>query len=143
MKENPLLEYAASNWGHHAYGNAEEFCKEIVLEFLEKKLNVALASQVLFSMNRWQLKHGHNFAKDISGMHLLAYFGLEMIMLYWLQKGARADMLDSDGHSPLWYASRYGQDRVVQRLLTVQHVDVNLINPHGQTPLLYCAFGKD
>lgn len=142
MKENPLLEYAASNWGHHAYGNAEEFCKEIVLEFLEKKLNVVLASQVLFSMNRW--RWNHNFAKDISGMHLLAYFGLEMIMLYCLQKGARADMLDSYGHSPLWYASRYGQDGVVQRLLAVQHnVDVNLINSHGQTPPLYCAFGKD
>jgi hypothetical protein len=72
-----LLEYAAQHWGHHACGQAEETCKDMVLDFLQDNAKVTCASQVMLAGAGFQFsEYSQRFPKDFLGMHLLAFFGL-------------------------------------------------------------------
>jgi hypothetical protein len=72
LHRNPLLDYTASNWGHHAHGEGEESSMDLVLQFLQRESSVACASQVLLCRDPWLFKP----TIEISRMHLLSFFGL-------------------------------------------------------------------
>jgi ankyrin repeat protein len=142
LEESPFLLYAASYWGYHARGQVEETGKEMVLTFLEKMPNVACASQVLLTgRERWRsFGYSQRFPKDFSAMHLLALFGLDTIMCYWLENGARADTADGWHRTPLSYAAENGCEAVVKVLAAQDGIDLNSQDLHGQrSPLSFAA----
>jgi hypothetical protein len=83
LHTNPVLDYATSNWGHHARGEAEETSMVLILQFLRKEPNVACASQVLLCRGPWFF----DSARQISGMHLLSLFGFQKAMCCYLKSG--------------------------------------------------------
>ena len=49
------------------------------------------------------------------------------------------DIPDTDGNTPLWWASRHGYTDIVQILLATKAVNVNVQGQYGETPLFTAA----
>ncbi|KAH0538022.1 hypothetical protein FGG08_005383 [Glutinoglossum americanum] len=119
LQQNPLLEYAALNWGYHAHGDIEQTIKDLALKFLTDDPKVL---------------------KQLSGMHLVAYFGLKDIMTGLLEMGKVTNLKDDYyGRTPLSWAVGNGHEAVVRLLAEREGIDVDSEDSNGQTPLLWAA----
>jgi hypothetical protein len=120
LLENPLYDYASQNWGHHA---REGFVLiPEVIAFLERKPQVEASSQALFAAeHRLELvNYSQKFPKQMTGLHLAAYFGVEPAVKLLLEKGAdiaAAVVAEYGGQTPLHFASGNGHVKVVKLLL--------------------------
>lgn len=135
LRLNPLYEYAAQNWAHHAStGSIEE--DELILAFLQSDAAVSASSQVLLSIFRTYHKYGKWQPSEIRGVHLAAYFGLVKSMTALLKKGHHPDSKVSSGSwTPLSWAVVNGHEAMVELLLATAGVNVNLKDSLGETPL--------
>ncbi len=128
LRSNQLYRYAATNWGCHAY-EASTLCQE-VLTFLECDTKVEASSQALltsdrgyrrskqdfplprgygvssqdFPFNRRYSGYSQNFPRQIQGLHLAAYFGLETTANALIKRTQFLDSRDSYGRTPLFWA---------------------------------------
>jgi ankyrin repeat protein len=62
-------------------------------------------------------KYSQEFPKGITGLHLVAYFGIEPAVRLLLEKGANVNAADRRGRTPLLRASRNGHIDIVKLLL--------------------------
>lgn len=130
-----FYDYAAQNWGYHAYA-ASKKVEQIILKFLKEESKVASAAQAMIALNcRWG-------GSRVTGVHLAAYFGLTDALRTLLQNGQGPDLKDSHGRTPLSYAAENGHKAVVELLLE-NRVNANSKAtgdyPAGRTPLLFAA----
>jgi hypothetical protein len=141
LQSNNLYDYAAHNWGHHAR-EASTLCQGIT-EFLQKQGQVEGSSQALMAVKQWPGHTGYSEAipREMTGLHLAAYFGVKAILQLLLEKGAAVDAADSTGRTPLHQASKNGHVDVV-KLLLEKGAAVDAANSYGETPLyLASAYG--
>ncbi|KAH8650295.1 hypothetical protein BGZ60DRAFT_389194, partial [Tricladium varicosporioides] len=156
LQLNMLYDYAAHNWGHHAR-EASTSCQGVI-EFLQKQAQVEASSQALFAKKtsqRFRRRSGvfarysqrftgysQRFPRDMTGLHLAAYFGLGAIfqpLLAIAQFHVDVDSNDTYGRTPLSYAAKNGHEGVVKLLLATEKVDVNSKDSDGRTPLSWAA----
>jgi hypothetical protein len=137
LQSNKLYDYAAHNWGHHAR-KASMLTPEVT-SFLETKAQAEAASQALMAEKGW-LGHvdSRDFPKQMTGLHLAAYFGVKDAVGYLLRSNI-PEPKDSYSRTPLLYAAKNGHEAVVQFLLATRKVDVDLKDNRGRTPLSYAA----
>ncbi|KAJ2988192.1 hypothetical protein NUW58_g4110 [Xylaria curta] len=135
---NPLYDYAAQNWGHHARETWS--LSEEIMGFLKGDANVEASSQALIAVKRyqWHTKYSQQVPREMTGLHLAAYFGVEKAAKALLVRHS-PDFTDSSGQTPLSYAAANGHKDVVQLLLATGGVDVNCTDSYGGTPLSYAA----
>jgi len=129
LESNPLYNYAAHNWGHHAR-QALTLCEEVV-NFLECEVKVEGASQALMAVNQWSSNsyYSQRCPRQMTGMHLAAYFrGREAINV--MLGSQYLDSEDSHGRTPLWLAAENGHEKVFELLLG-KGADVN-VNAQGE-----------
>ncbi|UKZ51788.1 hypothetical protein TrVGV298_005552 [Trichoderma virens] len=139
LQSNSLYHYAAHNWGHHAR-DASTIYQEVI-DFLESEEKVKASGQALMEM---------------TGLHLAAYFGIEKVVAYLLQKGddhpdstdllldKGADLESKDnesGRTPLSWAVAGGHTATVQLLLDKGADLESKDNEPGRTPLSWAAAG--
>ena len=129
-----LYQYASQNWGYHT-GAASVVVSE-VNSFLERKAQVEASIQPLLAIKRHSSDFGYSqrFPKNMTGLHLVAYFGVTAIVELLLEEGAEIDLTASDGQTPLHQASKNGHIEVAQLLLE-KGADVNATDRGGLTPL--------
>jgi ankyrin repeat protein len=137
-----LYKYAAQNWGHHArkvFTFGQELSQAAV-DFLESKAKVEASSQALLAIKRysWLSDCSQEFPRQMTGLHLTAYFGVDRAMNILLEKGLKADSKDSYGWTPLSYAAGNGHEAIV-KLLLEKGAAIDLKNRYSDTPLLYAA----
>ncbi|KAH9208093.1 hypothetical protein DL95DRAFT_415087 [Leptodontidium sp. 2 PMI_412] len=79
LQFSKLYDYAAHNWGHHAR-EASTLILEVI-SFLERKAQLGASSQGFLAKKRHSLdtKYSQKFPKDITGLHLAAFFGVEAV----------------------------------------------------------------
>jgi ankyrin repeat protein len=123
FQQNTLFGYAAQNWAYHIQ-DAQQGAIDLALEFLMDDGKVWTSSQVLFA---------YHCPQQFCGMHLVAYFGLNNIMMRLLEK-KDPDTRDTNGRTPLSYAAEKGNALVVDLLLKYD-VDLNVKCGDGRTPL--------
>jgi Ankyrin repeats (3 copies)/Ankyrin repeat len=142
LQVNKLYDYAAHNWGYHAR-EASVLIPEVV-SFLKRKTQLEASSQGLLAKKMYSLdtKYSQRFPKDIQGLHLVAYFGVEAVVKQLLEKGADVNIATSDGRTPLHEASRIGNVEVV-KLLLEKGADVNTAKNDGSTPLHEASRGDN
>lgn len=136
LSSNKLYNYASHSWGRHAC-KASHLPPE-VLDFLECQAKVEASVQaVMVSTSRRRPAHySQRIPREMTGMHLAAYFGVEEAMQHLSSDGV--NLKDSYGRTPLSYAAANGHEAVVMQLL-VEGADPELTDNRGKTPLSWAA----
>ena len=138
IQQNPLYDYAAQNWGHHARAAVTKL-DQLSLDLLESDAKVSASSQTLV-VSKHYLGHNYYEAKQITALHLTAYFGLNEATSTLLRHGRRPDLKDSYGRTPLSWAAENGHDGVVKLLLETGKVNADSKDvTFGRTPLIWAA----
>jgi ankyrin repeat protein len=138
LQINKLYDYAAHNWGHHAR-EASITCQG-VLEFLKKQAQVEASSQALIAVKQWSRQTGYSqqFPKQMTGLHLTAYFGVDEAVIDLLG-GNSPDSKDTHSRTPLSWAAERGHEGVVTLLLATEKADADSKDSDGRTPLSWAA----
>ncbi|KAH6962425.1 hypothetical protein BKA56DRAFT_622975 [Ilyonectria sp. MPI-CAGE-AT-0026] len=105
-----LYEYAATQWGHHA--REASVSSEPIMNFLQNPGNVNANIQALLQPS----------PREVSGLHLAAHFGLSHVTDAILAAGIHPNCIDSNGHTPLWWAVREDRVSAVKNSLIQQDV---------------------
>ncbi|KAK4079824.1 hypothetical protein Trihar35433_929 [Trichoderma harzianum] len=142
LNSNPLYHYAAHNWGNHA--RAAATISQQVIDLLECKAKMEAASQILMAVR--PLKSSdllsrfiERIPRELTRLHLAAYFGVETAVGHFLRKGDNPDLKDTYGRTPLSWAAENGHAAVVALLLKTGQVDAGSEDKWNQTPLLYAS----
>ncbi|XDG04305.1 hypothetical protein ABKA04_003920 [Annulohypoxylon sp. FPYF3050] len=140
LRSNQLYEYAAQNWGHHVRAAHIEV-ERLVLDFLQTESKISGSSQAMMATRDCRY---HGYSQDVprqmTGVHLAAYFGLRDTVAALLKNGNEPDSPDTHHRTPLSYAAERGNETVVELLLKE-----NSVNPdskdskRGRTPLWYAV----
>ncbi|KAK1248783.1 hypothetical protein MKX08_007003 [Trichoderma sp. CBMAI-0020] len=130
LQSNPLYNYAARNWGHHARAAPQ---KRLVLDFLESEAKISAASQVIIIRDEFHWDVIAQFQTGMTGVHVAAYFGLTYITSL-LSNEHDPNARDSNGYTPFIWAVNKGHEAIVQLLLE-KGADVEAKEMRGQTPL--------
>ncbi|RYP52701.1 hypothetical protein DL769_010625 [Monosporascus sp. CRB-8-3] len=117
LESNKFYDYAAHNWGHHAR-QASTLCSGVI-DFLGCEARVEASSQALMVSKRRLLdsEYSQRFPRQMTGLHLAAYFGVEEAVKALLQKGVETDAKSAYGRTPLSWAAENGYAAVVKLLL--------------------------
>jgi len=138
LEESPFLEYATRFWGTHAAREVTEQVKSRALRLLdgyENHVSVAIfwRERIRESYSEWDV-HG------ISGLHCIAFWGIVEIAIAMLEKKKwDVNGRDSKGDTPLMWAVRYSNDRVVEELLKQGDIRSNMAIRHGRTVFSFAA----
>jgi hypothetical protein len=129
FEQNAFFEYAAQNWAYHMQ-DAQQSTIDLALEFLMDDGKVSASSQALFP---------YRAPQQFCGMHLVAFFGLNDIMMRLLEK-KEPDTKDMVSRTPLSYAAEKGNASTVNLFLKYD-VDLNVKCNKGWTPLVLAIEG--
>jgi len=137
---NPLYDYASHNWGRHAC-QAVTLDKEVV-KFLRFDAKVEASSQAMISFKRWpeHSNYSQKAPQKMTGLHLMAYFGVQWLAEILIRDVADVDVKNSHGRTPLSYATEGGHGAVV-RLLLEKGADFRTKDKWDRTLLSYAAEG--
>lgn len=135
----PLYDYAAHNWGHHAYQALTPF--EVVIDFLWCQPNVDASIQALMAVKgQWNSSdYSQQVPRQMTGLHLAAYFGVKETVKAILRQGVNYNVTDGDFRTPVLWAAKNGHDAVVKLLLDRSRIDVDVEDVGGQTALSWAA----
>ncbi|OAA65130.1 Ankyrin repeat-containing domain protein [Akanthomyces lecanii RCEF 1005] len=140
LKSYQFYHYAANNWGHHAR-QASTLC-QAVIEFLEREVKLEASVQALMAVKGWSAHSGYSqdVSRQITGLHLAAYFGIEEAVRTLLRKKVNVEPKDSKyGQTPLSWAVRNGHDKAVKLLLDMGKANINSRDRIGRTPLIWAS----
>jgi hypothetical protein len=138
LQSNPLYDYAARNWGHHARAASEE---QLILSFLKSEAKVSASSQAMMASKVYSSDSGYSqrAPRQMTGFHLAAYFELENVMTALLKDGIDPDSKDTRGRTPLSLPAWSGHEAVVKLLLADDRVNPDSTDTGGWTPLSRAA----
>ena len=137
LRLNSLYKYAARNWGRHA-SVASAKMKQLIVDFLENEANVSASSQALMASGSYS-GYSQDVPRQLTGVHLAAYFGLREVIIALLKNGHDPDSKDSSDRTPLSYAAEKGHEAVVKLLLEKGTELETKDKKYGQTPLSWAA----
>ncbi|KAI9781623.1 MAG: hypothetical protein M1839_005840 [Geoglossum umbratile] len=136
LENNVLYDYAARNWGHHAHLALVK--EDLILNLLESRAKVSAASQAMMASRSYS-GYSQRVPRQVTGVHVAAYFGLVESIMGLLEKEYNPDLQDSDGRTPLSWAAWNGHGAVVKLLLATEKVDLDSKDSDRRTPLLQAA----
>jgi hypothetical protein len=116
LQSNVLCDYAARNWGYHACRSSTEDVKLLILDLLESQTKVSACSQAMMASRSYS-GYSQRVPRQMTGMHLAAYFGLEESVAALLKRQHYPDSKYTDGRTPLSWAAEKGHEAVVKLLL--------------------------
>lgn len=137
----PLCSYAASYWGDHASKNEKP--GEEILEFLMHSAKVDASAQAQLAVKHYSSHEGYSqeVPRRVTALHLAARFGLTELtrILLGEQYKCNPDSCDSNGQSPLLWATRNGHEDVI-KLMIEANADLEVRDKEeGATPLIWAA----
>src|SRR5271154_5894157 len=112
LQLNPLYDYAARNWGHHARAATTEVV-QLILGLLESEAKVSGSSQAMMASRKYS-GYSQRVPRQMTGVHVAAYFGLrEAIAALLAKDGVDPDSKDTYyGQTPLSWAAGNGHEAV-------------------------------
>src|SRR4029077_7060032 len=109
-----LYDYAARNWGHHTRTSSSSLEEEtLMLDFLESEGKVSACSQAMMAFGRRGYSDYSQRGRQVTGMHLAAYFGLVELAAALLKGQHDPELKDENGWTPLYPAAENGHEAVV------------------------------
>ena len=136
-----FLEYAATNWGHHARMSNSSEINELALALLENapKLTRAMQSRTPSLIHPEELNGHHDpwashYRRKRTALHAVAEFGLVELLGLLLDRGLDIEARDSYHNTPLHDTAIHGQGDALNLLLDYgAEIDAN--NFDCNTPL--------
>ena len=136
-----FLEYAATNWGHHAKISNPSEINELALTYLENAPKLTRAMQSLTQSlihprdlgrhrDSWESRNHRNR----TALHVVAEFGLVELLGLLLDRGLYIEARDSYRNTPLHDAAIHGQRDALTYLLK-RGAKIDASNFDGNTPL--------
>jgi len=95
LRSNALYDYAARNWGYHAYATEGDVV-QLVLGLLESEAKVSASSQAMMASGSYT-GFGQRGPTSMTGVHLAAYFGLRETVMALFKNRHNLDVEDSHG----------------------------------------------
>jgi ankyrin repeat protein len=139
LRSNPLYDYAARNWGHHAKKASLE-ARQIILDFLGNENILSGCTQAMMMGSKYTfLDYSQAFPKQFTGVHSAAHWGLTDIIAALLVIGHNPNTKDSKGRTPMAVAAMNGHVAVVKLLAEQADVNAGSKDRYGQTPLSWAA----
>ncbi|KAF4626835.1 hypothetical protein G7Y89_g11321 [Cudoniella acicularis] len=135
LQSNPFFEYAAQNWGHYARVSSTEV-EQLILDLLESEAKVSSSSQAMMVSRSKYPRYSERVPKQMTGLHLAAYFGLSEAIIALLKREYEPDSKNSYYRTPLSYATENGHEAVVKLLLAKDGVDLNSKDPEARSVTL-------
>ena len=138
-QQYPLLGYTARYWGVHAKLSEDEpsvgegWLVDALQDsgsmryrpFWTNDMSFLDAISQARRLDKIRDPHFYDlFPASTTAFHLAGYFGLTTLLERLSTKGMQRDdrgWLDSEGHTPMWYASLRGHLDALKRLLTLPH----------------------
>jgi len=136
LQLNPLYDYAARNWGHHA--RATSAVEQLVVDFLKSEAKVSSSGQAMMASRSYS-GYSQRVPRQMTGLHVAAYFGLAAAIMALFESGLGPDVKDTYGKTPLSRAAGNGHEAVVKLLLAKDGVELNSEDEFHQTPLSHAA----
>jgi hypothetical protein len=137
LQTNVLYDYAARNWGYHAHTALIK--EDLILNLLKSRAKVSAASQAMMASGGYS-GYSQRAPRQITGVHVAAYFGLVGAIVGLLKDGYNPDLQDSYGRTPLSWAAEKGNEAVVKLLLATEKVDLDSKDYSSRrTPLSWAA----
>jgi ankyrin repeat protein len=137
LQSNAFYNYAAQNWGYHVRAASME-AEQLVLGFLESEAKVFASSQAMMASGNSR-GYSQEVPRQMTGVHLAAYFGLRKAMIALLEKRYDPNPKDTHHQTPLWWAAKNGHSAVVKLLLATGGVDPDPKSNSGRTPLSWAV----
>lgn len=135
LQSNKFYDYAAHKWGHHSR-KASNVCQEVI-DFLKSERKSEAASQGLLAFKRYPEDSYYSLRapRQMSGLHLAAYFGLHAVINTIISFGQSVNLKNSLGRMPLVYAAG-GRYEAVVKLLLEKGAELEPKERYNFTPLL-------
>jgi len=138
----PFLEYATCFWGTHAGSGVTEPVKSLSLRLLDGYENHVSAAILWRKKIRKLSSEGD--VQGIGGLHCIAFWGIAEIAISVLEmKKWDVNGHDSKGDTPLLWAVRHGNYRVVELLLEQGDIRPDLVIRDGRTVFSFAAESGD
>lgn len=136
-----FLEYAATNWGHHAKLAQPSEINELGLAFLNNTPKMVRATQSQTLHLNYDMEPGHSlesrqsrYRRNKTGLHIAAGFGLVELLGSLLDRGVKINVRDSHRNTALHDAAMDGQIDALKFLLE-RGAEVNVRNVDHNSPL--------
>ncbi|KAF4947724.1 hypothetical protein FSARC_13898 [Fusarium sarcochroum] len=141
MRLNPFYHYSACYWGSHAYDI--KTLSRAAIDFLESTTRVESSVQALMNSSLawtlWRPGYSQKVPRQLSGLHLTAFFGLEDGVQVFGSSCCTLNTRDSDGRTALSYAAEKGHETVVKLFLDKGDLDIDSNDKCDRTPLWWAA----
>lgn len=139
LQEYQFLDYASHYCGYHIMGNQLHVgVVDLLSTFLKDEQKLSSFVQVLH-VPASRVNDGHDrFPKQFTTLHVVAYWGLDKILINLPGEGINAEEQDSFGTTPLHLAASHGHISVMKLLLGIG-ANLNIENKNGETALYWAA----
>ncbi|XTI89039.1 hypothetical protein V2W45_1399781 [Cenococcum geophilum] len=140
LRSNALYNYSALYWGYH-FRSASLKPEELALGFLQSQEKLSAASQAMrvIKLSSNDACYSQQVPKQVSGVHLAAYFGLKQAILTLVELLHDPNVRDTDGQTPLWWAAVNGNEEEVKLLLDIGVAHLSSKDCCDRTPLTLAA----
>ncbi|KAF2707829.1 ankyrin, partial [Pleomassaria siparia CBS 279.74] len=143
LERYPLAMYAARYWGDHVIDYWQGRVPKGIMEFLDSPLKTAAFVQIMYASSSQDFGPMREYPKNVSGLHLAAYFGIQRAVRLILQGDDDtqcAQLIDSWGRTPLHsaMAANLGFEEIV-KILYVRGTNLDSRDPESDMTALHYA----
>ena len=138
LPEAPFLQYATEEWGFHAQTVQVEVCSQ-ALALLRDPSCLSWIAQILWSENGLL---GSAVTDDwsTSGLHICAYFNLNILVERLLEGNIDINIRDYDGWTAVSCACFFGSTAVVEVMLRYDGLELNSQDHFGEIALWKASY---
>ncbi|KAK3994869.1 ankyrin repeat-containing domain protein [Cladorrhinum sp. PSN332] len=130
--------YASHYWGSHFKIHQNDEDMDLLQNFLQDSEKLSSSIQALHIPRRRMNMWFDRFPKQVSPLHVAAYWGLDKVVAIVLGENININSQDSHGATALQLAAKRGHIRVVQLLLE-NAARVDVADHRGKTALIWAS----
>ena len=138
LNENAFLDYTARYWGFHVQEASSEAVDRAALKLLSDDARISSCSQIMLLPTDYSPRSNETIPENLSGLHMVAYLGLERLAQILLTTGSDIGVRDSTGRDPLSWAVESNHIGIVSLFLR-SGADITSQDSQGRTPLALAA----